>query len=140
MQLWRAQLPENLDLQGLAARGSAKEIRRIFLGLSGGKNFQSFWRSGNGIDVAALNRVQRSAKRTVQFSRSKILVTTKAIGASNYHDMAASFSSAVRRVGKLYANSPGTVKRFLQKTKQPDAAPTSHNEFVSVFVLCDCDA
>src|SRR5438132_8289041 len=104
MQLRCEQLSQNLDGQGLAATGVAREVRWIFLGLSGGKNFQSFSRSGNGIDVAGLNRVQRSAKRTVQFSRSKILVTTKAIGASNYHDMAASFSSAVRRVGKFYAN------------------------------------
>src|SRR5207253_9132695 len=100
MQLWRAQLSQNLDRQGLAATGSAREVRRIFLGLSRGKNFQSFSRSGNGIDVAGLNRVQRSAKRTVQFSRSKFLVPMKAIGVSNFLEMAVYFSSAFSSVGK----------------------------------------
>ena len=60
--------------------------------------------------------------------------------------MAASFSSAVRRVGKFYANSPGTVKSLLQKNKQRDAAPLNTMSsfryscfvFATAFVLASC--
>src|SRR5438876_350399 len=51
MQLRRSQLPKNFDGQGLAATGVAREVRRIFLGLSCKSQIMFLFHSGRSTSI-----------------------------------------------------------------------------------------